>query len=174
MNFHSSFVAKKMLNELLKTWTIVGSAAVQFTPNCLQSPISVKPVAANMKWANALVLASAISCIWNPSLENWDAICIQGDAESPVLALHALVVVVLVQDLPDAVVQEVELVGEEEEEEVGEIDATEIARVAIKISYFSIYFWTNPNKFYPWNSIKFQFLFKGTSHLADSLISLKN
>lgn len=60
-----SFAVKKTLNAQQKNWIIVGSAVVQFTQNYLPLLISVKPVADNTKWVNALVLDFAISCIWN-------------------------------------------------------------------------------------------------------------
>lgn len=66
-NHHQIFssVAKKTPNVQQRNWIIVGLAAVQSTPNCRLWPIFVKHVVDNTKWANALVLVSAISCIWN-------------------------------------------------------------------------------------------------------------
>lgn len=64
-----------MRNVLLKSSTIAGSEVVQSMLSYRQWQIFVRLVAVNMRWANALGLASVISCTWSQSLVSWDVTC---------------------------------------------------------------------------------------------------
>ena len=100
-----------MLNEQQRNWIIVGLEAAQFMLNYLQSQTSVKPVAANMKWENVLVLDFAILCTWSQSLVNYVGICIQEDVD------------VLVQNLPDVALDHRKRIAEKDPEIVTDVDA---------------------------------------------------